>query len=119
FRAEDGIRARNVTGVQTCALPIWYEYLPPEPSEPGSNDNIPLLSLTLPSIAAPAPSPNETHVLRSVQSVTLDNFSTPITKPWLYTPLPIHCSPLIPQYINPAHAALISIAAAFLAPSRS
>src|SRR5699024_11518006 len=23
FRAEDGIRARNVTGVQTCALPIW------------------------------------------------------------------------------------------------
>src|SRR5699024_11541040 len=21
--AEDGIRARNVTGVQTCALPIW------------------------------------------------------------------------------------------------
>src|SRR5699024_11468565 len=22
FRAEDGIRARNVTGVQTCALPI-------------------------------------------------------------------------------------------------
>src|SRR5699024_11478774 len=23
FQAEDGIRARNVTGVQTCALPIW------------------------------------------------------------------------------------------------
>src|SRR5699024_11655942 len=22
--AEDGIRGRNVTGVQTCALPIWY-----------------------------------------------------------------------------------------------
>src|SRR5699024_12006248 len=22
-QAEDGIRARNVTGVQTCALPIW------------------------------------------------------------------------------------------------
>src|SRR5699024_11804901 len=27
FQAEDGIRDRNVTGVQTCALPI---YLPPE-----------------------------------------------------------------------------------------
>src|SRR5699024_12298385 len=27
FRAEDGIRARNVTGVQTCALPISYQYL--------------------------------------------------------------------------------------------
>src|SRR5699024_12200482 len=24
FQAEDGIRDRNVTGVQTCALPIWY-----------------------------------------------------------------------------------------------
>src|SRR5699024_11741320 len=23
FEAEDGIRSRNVTGVQTCALPIW------------------------------------------------------------------------------------------------
>src|SRR5690348_6164032 len=23
FRAEDGIRAGRVTGVQTCALPIW------------------------------------------------------------------------------------------------
>src|SRR6266540_4490393 len=23
FRAEDGIRDRDVTGVQTCALPIW------------------------------------------------------------------------------------------------
>src|SRR5699024_11943457 len=25
FQAEDGIRDRNVTGVQTCALPISYE----------------------------------------------------------------------------------------------
>src|SRR5699024_11841508 len=24
FRAGDGIRARNVTGVQTCALPIYF-----------------------------------------------------------------------------------------------
>src|SRR5699024_12005241 len=24
FQAEDGIRARNVTGVQTCALPICH-----------------------------------------------------------------------------------------------
>src|SRR5699024_11668948 len=24
FQAEDGIRDRNVTGVQTCALPIWF-----------------------------------------------------------------------------------------------
>src|SRR5207248_3550311 len=25
FQAEDGIRYRTVTGVQTCALPIWRE----------------------------------------------------------------------------------------------
>src|SRR5699024_12875010 len=25
FQAEDGIRDRNVTGVQTCALPIYYQ----------------------------------------------------------------------------------------------
>src|SRR5699024_11473376 len=25
FQAEDGIRDRNVTGVQTCALPIYIE----------------------------------------------------------------------------------------------
>ena len=24
FQAEDGIRDRLVTGVQTCALPIWW-----------------------------------------------------------------------------------------------
>src|SRR5699024_11987184 len=26
FQAEDGIRDRNVTGVQTCALPISFTY---------------------------------------------------------------------------------------------
>src|SRR5207249_6710749 len=30
FQAEDGIRDRNVTGVQTCALPIWGQPQPPE-----------------------------------------------------------------------------------------
>src|SRR5699024_12455422 len=28
FQAEDGIRYRNVTGVQTCALPISINYYP-------------------------------------------------------------------------------------------
>ena len=28
FQAEDGIRYYKVTGVQTCALPIWIVYLP-------------------------------------------------------------------------------------------
>src|SRR6266498_4383969 len=26
FQAEDGIRDADVTGVQTCALPIWVEF---------------------------------------------------------------------------------------------
>src|SRR5699024_12028790 len=29
FQAEDGIRDRNVTGVQTCALPIWCRQIYP------------------------------------------------------------------------------------------
>src|SRR5207249_2935375 len=28
FQAEDGIRDRNVTGVQTCALPIYPDHAP-------------------------------------------------------------------------------------------
>src|SRR6266516_5465555 len=28
FQAEDGIRDRTVTGVQTCALPIWLPRVP-------------------------------------------------------------------------------------------
>src|SRR5699024_11326619 len=30
FQAEDGIRDRNVTGVQTCALPICIDEVAPE-----------------------------------------------------------------------------------------
>src|SRR5207248_5108235 len=32
FQAEDGIRDRTVTGVQTCALPIWLPYRLRSPS---------------------------------------------------------------------------------------
>src|SRR5437773_9138109 len=32
FQAEDGIRDRDVTGVQTCALPIYTRPLPALPS---------------------------------------------------------------------------------------
>src|SRR5207248_8363012 len=31
FQAEDGIRGRTVTGVQTCALPIFRSYIMPSP----------------------------------------------------------------------------------------
>src|SRR5260221_5848066 len=33
FQAEDGIRDHCVTGVQTCALPIWKELSPDKPFE--------------------------------------------------------------------------------------
>src|SRR5256885_12933867 len=35
FQAEDGIRDYKVTGVQTCALPIWQKNSPsPQTAEP-------------------------------------------------------------------------------------
>src|SRR5207245_4379868 len=36
FQAEDGIRDATVTGVQTCALPIWRIFLPQTPEVRGS-----------------------------------------------------------------------------------
>src|SRR5699024_10346863 len=33
FQAEDGIRDRNVTGVQTCALPIYLHYVFESPND--------------------------------------------------------------------------------------
>src|SRR5699024_11607411 len=38
FQAEDGIRGRNVTGVQTCALPISIMYAPTWEGENESNN---------------------------------------------------------------------------------
>src|SRR5438034_282093 len=32
FQAEDGIRDHCVTGVQTCALPIWSQTIAPTPA---------------------------------------------------------------------------------------
>src|SRR5207249_6613231 len=48
FQAEDGIRDRNVTGVQTCALPISRGKLPgawPTRSSAGELPARPLISL--------------------------------------------------------------------------
>src|SRR5436305_7943805 len=50
FRAEDGIRDADVTGVQTCALPIWPNpYLIYSPTDLNHN------AVTLPASAATAP----------------------------------------------------------------
>src|SRR5699024_11220808 len=51
FQAEDGIRYRNVTGVQTCALPIFSAraihslcFWPPETLEPPCSIQVSYLS---------------------------------------------------------------------------
>src|SRR5258708_2732731 len=36
FQAEDGIRDDLVTGVQTCALPILYNYMPEQAKKKGA-----------------------------------------------------------------------------------
>src|SRR5699024_11936629 len=73
FQAEDGIRDRNVTGVQTCALPIcpakWPSTAPPR--KPVSTAPPPALSarstpntrqdcLTKPPASTPTNSPTAT-----------------------------------------------------------
>src|SRR2546427_827731 len=47
FQAEDGIRDLTVTGVQTCALPIWAPSPAPNAPTPGSTTRAP--SCTTPS----------------------------------------------------------------------
>src|SRR5438067_9655239 len=51
FQAEDGIRDRNVTGVQTCALPIS----PPCPSAPTANGSPPAAWTGRPACGKPPP----------------------------------------------------------------
>src|SRR5699024_12186415 len=45
FRAEDGIRDRNVTGVQTCALPIFGREPGPEQVAADGQTQRPVLAL--------------------------------------------------------------------------
>src|SRR5207249_7706912 len=58
FQAEDGIRDRNVTGVQTCALPIWS---PPLFSTPNSGLPWTLIAV-LPSIVAKPLNPSSLSI---------------------------------------------------------
>src|SRR5699024_11912422 len=48
FQAEDGIRARNVTGVQTCALPILGQAKVNNPDP--SDENLFELPIKLPKL---------------------------------------------------------------------
>src|SRR5438067_10772671 len=47
FQAEDGIRDRNVTGVQTCALPIWLRDPRDLQGHPGRQEGVPPEDATL------------------------------------------------------------------------
>src|SRR2546429_254486 len=57
FQAEDGIRDVAVTGVQTCALPIWWRY----PADPTS---------------CPLPRPNRRRIVHTYSAVALNNPSS-------------------------------------------
>src|SRR5699024_11591717 len=63
FRAEDGIRDRNVTGVQTCALPICGQSQAKEKT------------LT---IGLVAPTDKDTHVWDAVKKEAKDNYGLTI-----------------------------------------
>src|SRR5699024_4566629 len=54
FQAEDGIRDRNVTGVQTCALPIYQIALEAESDGPARAQRESWVSLTNGWTIAPA-----------------------------------------------------------------
>src|SRR5699024_11915822 len=47
FQAEDGIRDRNVTGVQTCALPISYKIKNLLLNEPRGNKYVNLITYNI------------------------------------------------------------------------
>ena len=42
FQAEDGIRDYDVTGVQTCALPIWINELQEDLGETSIGPKLPI-----------------------------------------------------------------------------
>src|SRR2546429_2944926 len=47
FQAEDGIRDVAVTGVQTCALPIYFDGVPVLPQEIDSAADLPKITQAL------------------------------------------------------------------------
>src|SRR5437764_1555746 len=59
FQAEDGIRDTSVTGVQTCALPIYTSELAKNPSPPADQ-----------AVAAPATSGSVEQRLSSLEDTT-------------------------------------------------
>src|SRR5699024_11581750 len=57
FQAEEGIRDRSVTGVQTCALPIWW--VPAGTGHAVRSDTTRRSRRCRPAVAGTAPGPPE------------------------------------------------------------
>src|SRR6185312_6486924 len=76
-------------------------------------------SATAVTTAAPAPSPNSTAVVRSVQSVTSDSFSAPMTSALRAAPARMAWSAVPSAYEKPEHAVFRSYAAGAVTPSRA
>src|SRR5699024_11718766 len=58
FQAEDGIRDRNVTGVQTCALPI---------SETAASEGVPQMSIEIDEEKAALYGLNQQQIIGQIQ----------------------------------------------------
>src|SRR5699024_12048693 len=73
FQAEDGIRDRNVTGVQTCALPIYVwaviVLLPPSETKRAGGDGPPL---RLEALGSPALTPLRTALVGELVELAAD-----------------------------------------------
>src|SRR2546430_13399779 len=61
FQAEDGIRDLTVTGVQTCALPIFWPDLDTRRVEPGSGAPGKKVRTDLPRSHQPSPDGSQRH----------------------------------------------------------
>src|SRR5699024_11376213 len=83
FQAEDGIRDRNVTGVQTCALPI-------SPATTYLNDSS-LLIIGSMLYNVPVPVPRVISLIDNVQNIIRNNREDPIINTFvpaaIFTPL--------------------------------
>src|SRR5690606_41133173 len=88
FQAEDGIRAFHVTGVQTCALPIFLRYPPNRP--PRAVRVVPEEN-PLPRLRA-APIPSRAIRLRRDEAARTRAKATP-TRPTRTRPRPARASP--------------------------
>src|SRR2546426_4100448 len=77
FKAEDGIRDYKVTGVQTCALPIYQPRMRAE--LPSSGDQV-LTFMFLDATSLPSPSAGHMH--RLVVSIEDDRH---FTQRWTWT----------------------------------